>query len=465
MINYGRLGQMKKGVRHVKRLCASVALLTAIVISPRELTAANKFVRAGATGLANGSDWTNAFTSLPSTLTRGDTYFIGDGEYPAFNIQTAPSGSTFIAIQKATGPDHGTDTGWDPSFGDGQAVFDPPLRIVTSYIVFDGMVGSGSNPDTYGFKIATPSNCSQENRLIGVPPVGYNTLEMSNVRVSHVAGTNCGSSYNFNQIAIYSNPLRATNMTLSHNYLANCVSNILIRDWFDSSITDNFLNAHWSSSTNHGQLIDLAATANITIANNVFKDATTFAIGAHNEGGGNSSCKVYNNIVVGGTMTACFAMAESAEYDGFVDSQFHHNTFINTDCGGRGAVFVGLLTDVEGDKSFAYDNVFYNTKNPRMDNPLKTTGAIVHTHNAHFVSTGIFDMDEGGTVQIGSDDPFVDAANGNYRLKAETAAGKALAAPFNVDRDGRTRGSDNGMWNRGAHNSVQFPSPVNLRVE
>ncbi len=43
--------------------------------------AANKYVRAGAGGTGTGADWTNAYTSLPNPLTRGDTYYIADGSY------------------------------------------------------------------------------------------------------------------------------------------------------------------------------------------------------------------------------------------------------------------------------------------------------------------------------------------------------------------------------------------------
>ena len=54
-------------------------LLVLLFCTP--VQAANHYVRAGATGSADGTDWTNAFTDLPATLTRGDTYFVADGTY------------------------------------------------------------------------------------------------------------------------------------------------------------------------------------------------------------------------------------------------------------------------------------------------------------------------------------------------------------------------------------------------
>ena len=46
------------------------------------------YVRAGATGLNNGSDWNNAWTSLPATLVRGDTYYIADGRMESTFLMT-----------------------------------------------------------------------------------------------------------------------------------------------------------------------------------------------------------------------------------------------------------------------------------------------------------------------------------------------------------------------------------------
>src|SRR3989338_10419935 len=142
------------------------------IFIPSISLAANQYVRAGATGTGSGSDWINAYTSLPATLIRGDTYYIADGNYATYTVDDAVSGTSVITIKKATASDHGTETGWDSSYGDGQAAFTSPFNIRTSYITFDGIVDSGSDPNTYGFKIDTPSNCNQDNRMLGVPPVG-----------------------------------------------------------------------------------------------------------------------------------------------------------------------------------------------------------------------------------------------------------------------------------------------------
>ena len=62
---------------------------------------------------------------MPATLVRGDTYYIATGNYTGgYRFNTPESGTTPITIKKATASDHCTDTGFQASFGTGQAVWD-----------------------------------------------------------------------------------------------------------------------------------------------------------------------------------------------------------------------------------------------------------------------------------------------------------------------------------------------------
>src|SRR5262245_4189942 len=92
-------------------LKVAIWLVCAFVVAT-PAAAATRFVRAGASGAANGSDWTNAYPSLPATLTRGDTYYVAAGTYSGYRFSTPASGTTLITIKKATVADHGTNTGW-----------------------------------------------------------------------------------------------------------------------------------------------------------------------------------------------------------------------------------------------------------------------------------------------------------------------------------------------------------------
>jgi hypothetical protein len=95
------------------------------------------YVRSDAAPGGDGTDWTSALSELPNDLVRGHTYVIGAGTYPAYNFDDGPEGDVVIRIVRATGADHGTDTGWEASFGDGEATFGP-LEFTEALYELDG---------------------------------------------------------------------------------------------------------------------------------------------------------------------------------------------------------------------------------------------------------------------------------------------------------------------------------------
>ena len=130
-----------------------------LICSALQAQAADRYVRQGASGSGSGSDWSNAYTTLPGNLTRGDTYYIADGTYGGYSFDDANSGTTQITIKKATVANHGTSTGWSDAFGDGVAAFTGQINFATSNWVFDGVVGGGPDRWTsgHGFKVTNMS--------------------------------------------------------------------------------------------------------------------------------------------------------------------------------------------------------------------------------------------------------------------------------------------------------------------
>ncbi|MHB8139331.1 MAG: InlB B-repeat-containing protein [Smithellaceae bacterium] len=459
-----------------------------ILLSSQMASAANQYILDGATGTyatTNCDSWAanRACNDLPLSLVRGDTYFIADGSYARHIFNDAESGSTYITIKKATTSDHGTDVGWNSAYGDGQASFavvaasgyETGLKFRTGYYVFDGVTGSGNDPSSYGFKIAGVG-ATNKQYLIGLPMLGDSSYQLDHITVSHTALVTSGQGTGtYTQVGIYSLPRDASyassDITISNNYLSNASSNILMRQARNWTIRDNYFDGNWSAPANHGQQISPATSSSVFLYNNIFKNSATFIIGAHNEGGGNSNWQVFNNIAVGGALSAGFAMAESGEVDGLINSNFNNNTFVGVDFGGRGAVFVGTLSDVATQKSYAYNNLFYNCINPRMDNVDKTAGAIVHDNNAYIAGTGIFSNADESASKVGIDDPFVDAANGKYQLKVGSLpinAGKTLIAAYSTARDGVAR-PQGGAWDIGSYEylpaqSTLFVTSVNGTV-
>ena len=90
-------------------------------------SAATFYVRAGATGANNGSDWANAWSSVSAvrnaSLAAGDTVYVAAGTYGALTVNRSGAAGSPITIKRATGATHGTDTGWSSGY-DGKVVLD-----------------------------------------------------------------------------------------------------------------------------------------------------------------------------------------------------------------------------------------------------------------------------------------------------------------------------------------------------
>ena len=102
--------------------------------APIECGADCLYVRAGAAG--DGSNWDAAFGALPDALARGKIYFVAAGTYPEY-VFDDPEDGAIIRVVRATASDHGTETGWDPSYATGEALFGP-LSFVAPDVSFDG---------------------------------------------------------------------------------------------------------------------------------------------------------------------------------------------------------------------------------------------------------------------------------------------------------------------------------------
>src|ERR1700754_1598691 len=81
----------RRSARSLKRTLTLSAVVAMALCGAIDAQAANHYIRAGSTGAQTGNDWSSAWPALPSTLVRGDTYYIADGTYSGRTFSTAAS--------------------------------------------------------------------------------------------------------------------------------------------------------------------------------------------------------------------------------------------------------------------------------------------------------------------------------------------------------------------------------------
>ncbi len=420
--------------------------------------AASFCVGPSATGTGSGADWNNV-KGWSSTPARGDVWYLRDGAYGSKTLSTAASSNTLIIIRKATQSDHVTDVGWTSSMAAQARI--GGLTINTSYWHIDGVTGAGASvmpsdrtPSNYGFYI-TPT----DNAVLLV-----NTI--TDVKFSH--------TYFYTTVdggtGIYQADVSGQNKTnIVVSYCLIDGWNEFIRNgsstWYSPVLEYSVVLHSQGSDAQHGNPINImwAPMYDLIVRNNVFYDYN-HTFGNHISGmiGGNGAnaynAQVYGNVFdsLGSTV---FLFGGNAGLAGSFNGFFHHNTIIKSpDYSGYSIIGVNV-----GSGNVAYNNLIYSIpSNYPFGSPCSD-----HDYNAWFACTGGGANGQGEAhAQISNSNPFVDLANFDYRLKANTNTGKELTANYGTDPLGNPRTT----WTRGAFeyvtsNSTTAPSaPSGLRV-
>lgn len=186
------------------------------------VAATTVYVRDGASGGDDGTDWTNAYDDLPAVLTRGATYYIADGDYSTYDFNDTEVGSSLIFITKATAGTHGTETGWDAGYGDGQGVFTAPIAFTTGYYTLDGgqtITTPSSIGTDYGIKITEDST----SNITGIVRIGTSAV-VSYITLQNVWVYNTSNgSVNNGTVGVRFNVSYASHhIKILQSYLQNC---------------------------------------------------------------------------------------------------------------------------------------------------------------------------------------------------------------------------------------------------
>src|SRR6266702_3408021 len=82
-------------------------MLALLLLGAQTASAANKYLRVGATGSNNGTDWTNAYSSMGSVsfsgMGAGDTLFVAAGTYNgSMTVNVSGASGYLLNIKPAT---------------------------------------------------------------------------------------------------------------------------------------------------------------------------------------------------------------------------------------------------------------------------------------------------------------------------------------------------------------------------
>lgn len=456
-------------------------LVASLLLIAMGLSAQTFYVRQGATGTGDGSNWTNAYTALPTTLQRGATYYVAAGNYPQYIFQDPESGTTYITVKKATTSDHGTNTGWSASYGNGVAHFQD-FVFFTGYYIIDGQTGGGPGSWGTGFGFSIHPDSAKYLVNFAKPGFGHTGQLATHVTLEHI--NMAGGGYNsptgndgIFAIETTNQPgLGVDNLTISYCYIhdTRVGTDPLYIQWANNVTVQYTYIARNMSGASHSQGMILDGTNNTVIRYNRFEDINGSAI--INIGKIMSGTSVNNNIQIYGNLFmdsvgqpssgagvgdgAIANVGATTGYD-VTGAKIYNNTFVR---------LTGMNTGINipiGSNNLVYNNIWWDCTDPSTGQGL----TYMYVAGTEDYNTFINSLKPNWTVNThdvvqSTGDPFANSANNNFSLSGPTAPGLALSAPFNVDMLGHT--SDiNGAWDRGAFQyagPATPPAPSDLHV-
>jgi hypothetical protein len=415
----------------------------------------NHYILDGGTG--DGTAWNNALDALPATLVRGDTYYIGDGTYASYTFDDAVSGANYIYIKKATIANHGTETGWNDSYGDGQASFTGRWYFTRSYYDIDGQEGSGYSG--HGFYVHQTDVTLKSIQFNGYTPNITTNYVIKHCEFEH-AGVDLENGGNADCLYIYSDVSQwAEYFTFEDCAFHNATRSVLAaRDTRNATFTRCYFYDMWNNTEVHAEAIAIQIyhgdtvtpqELNIRFTQCMFKNtggAGTIIIGLQH----GVDARINSNVTIDNSIFWQNSVYPERYYvtDGIIaslgdntlqDCAVYSCTFINSQqASGAGARL--FSSDVAGSGNEFRNNLVYNDND--ITNSFYNINIITHNWYYHAGDHSAETSD-----QVGTGDPFTDYTNGDLTLSANTDAGYNLGSTYENDFSGNLRVT----WSRGAY--------------
>jgi hypothetical protein len=482
---------------HIHIMRRAIALLALVLISA-PVYAANHYVRAAADN-TTGNDWTHAYTSLPTSLTRGDTYYIADGNYTSHTFSDADSSTTLITIKYATVADHGTDTGWSSGYtgsgaivGPGSTGSCPGWNFTTDYYTVDGQTGAGAvGRVTTGYGIQFRCNGPAGNWSTGALQVsGGQHLTFKHIEIDGVTPYQADANGQSRGLQVNDATTRTSNLTLQNSYIHEV--GVPIFPFIGSTwvIDHNYFARNHSTAELHAEGIAARGGTDVTISFNVWEDI---------EGTATIEClyencinwKVFGNLIIGvdtthGAVTFNVGdnLADGSYYTGL---KFYNNTIYNACPSAASSLRCGVYaenpatTGIDTKNNFFYQIGYGVSLDATEDynlvwNSYWYGGADAAAHDSWRCLTSAGADPTGNCAGNNNLIPpaatsiFTSPSTYDLTLKSNTVSGLSLigtnlGTSYNVDINGTTRTN----WSIGAYEYPQtggsptaVPSPTSL---
>jgi hypothetical protein len=244
------------------RVASFLFVVVAVSLICPNSGAAERFVRAGATGSGTGADWDNAWSSFDtmnwSSINPGDTVYIAAGTYGVLTVIKSGKLGSPITFKRATVAEHGASTvaGWSAAY-DGRVIIDGGGGLAAvgfgeggdwmskSFVTIDGATRYGIwlRNATYGVRADRGPSCDNIIlRFLEIGDPGIYKLGEDGIQGSgnNLLVESCYIHDN-DSIATHGDGMqwfRSNNITFRYNVVKNCGQIFMLTEIWNSTSYD-----------------------------------------------------------------------------------------------------------------------------------------------------------------------------------------------------------------------------------
>jgi hypothetical protein len=427
-------------------------------------------------GSNSGADWNNAYAGLPSSLVRGDIYYLADGNYGNhLTLSQADSGTLTIELRKAQSYDYGQNSatcsnsstivaGWKAStMGAAQAVWNQstssPRTIVSQtsdYWIINGNGNStgGTDKNVGCGGIQTGAGSAVSGMLNGPPIASACGIKIDDSSCTSTATNGCdggsgiingcGTNTVWEYNEWFGQGLNSDGNNNSETYFRRCAHSvsgeqfhhiyghnagttyITMTSESNANIYNNYFWGLFDGSANHGEALqDTGGDSGTNVYYNFFRDqcnTDSSSLGTNGDlvfvspvTGTHNNWAIYGNVDFASSgVTTCI------HHDGFIACINTTQTCTNFLVVQNTLIGLGnncgiVLTNASTDSFAVYNNLFYDCAGATVGG----TG-LTESDNS-FLNTSGSTGTNNVNIKSGAPDPFVNWQTGNIALVSDNA--------------------------------------------